>query len=275
MSARSAMVLGGSILACCIAFTGFRATAAELSKEGACDTTASMQGASTSCEYTGNSLREKATTDPEAVYSVFQACWRGESTEPELCSNPRACTVGTETGAIYAVLRNGVYIGTACLTAGEDKVFTPPIAVIVAKKFKNLDWPQSTLTIQPPGGKTLVNFETIFYTTNNQPSTRVLTLIGQTVEIQASPTSYVWHYGDDTTATTSSAGQPHPHQDVVHTYTGLDPVEPSVDTVYSGRFRVNGGAWESIEETVTIEGEAVALEILEATPELVTDPNQR
>jgi hypothetical protein len=240
-----------------------------------CVAAADLITTSASCEYTGKSLREKASTDAEAVYSVFQACWRGESTQPELCSNPRACTVGEETGAIYAVLRNGVYIGTACLTAGEDKVFTPPIAVIVAKKFKNLEWPQSTLTIQPLGGRTLVNFETIFYTTNNQPSVRELTLIGQTVEIQATPTSYTWHFGDETSTTTSSAGRPHPHQDVVHTYTGLDPVEPSVDTVYSGKFRVNGGAWENIEETVTVEGEAVDLEILEATPELVTDPNQQ
>ena len=245
------------------------------SAHAGCTESTDLMGTSVTCVYSGGELRQKAHSDPEAVYSVFQACWRGESTQPELCSNPRACTVGEETGAIYAVLRNGVYIGTACLTAGEDQVFTPPIAVIVAKKFKNLEWPKSTLTIQPLGGKTLVNFETIFYTTNNQPSVRALTLIGQTVEIQATPTSYTWHFGDETSTTTSSAGKPHPHQDVVHTYTGLDPVEPSVDTVYSGKFRVNGGAWENIEETVTVEGEAVDLEILEATPELVTDPNQQ
>lgn len=275
MSSRAVKALCGVVVVCCVTFTCSLATASEPTVAATCDTAASMQGAATSCEYTGKSLRERASTDPEAVYSVFQACWRGESTQPELCSNPRECTVGQETGAIYAVLRNGVYIGTACLTAGEDKVFTPPIAVIVAKKFKNLDWPRSTLTIQPLGGRTLVNFETIFYTTNNKPSVRALTLIDQTVEIQATPTSYTWHFGDETSTTTSSAGKPHPYQDVVHTYTGLDPVEPSVDTVYSGKFRVNGGPWENIEETVTVEGEAVDLEIMEATPELVTDPNQQ
>lgn len=240
-----------------------------------CGTATDLGSVTETCVFTSDSLQVEANTDPDAVYEVFQACWRGESTEPEPCSNPRACTVGEETGSIYAVLRDGIYIGTACLTAGDSKVFTPPVAVIVARRFQSLDWPRSTLTIQPVGGQTLVNFETIFYTTNNQPTTKTLRLLEQTVEIEATPTSYTWHFGDDTSATTASAGKPHPDQDVTHVYTGLDPVKPSVDTVYSGRYRVNGGPWENIDETVTVAGAVVELEILEATPQLVTDPNQR
>jgi len=239
-----------------------------------CVTTASMQGVNTTCEYTGKTLKEKAESDTDAVYTVFQACFRGTSSQPEPCSNPRACTVGEATGTTYAVMRNGVYVGTACLTAGDSKVFTPPIAVIVAKRFKALEWPKSTVTIQPEGGKTLVNFETIFYTTNSQPTSKIVTLLAQKVEIEATPTSYIWHFGDDASVTTTSAGNPYPAQDVVHTYTGLDPVEPSVDTVYSGRFRVNGGEWERIDETVTVAGESVDLALLEASPELVTDPGE-
>ncbi|UUZ60583.1 hypothetical protein [Nocardioides sp. B-3] len=260
-----ALVLVSSAL---VMFTEARAAAV-------CVESADLLTASVTCEFTGDELRQKASADTEAVYEVFRACWRGESTEPELCSNPRACTVGEETGSIYAVLRNGVYIGTACLTAAEEKVFTPPIAAIVAKRFKSLDWPQSKPKIQPVGGQTLVNFETIFYTTNNKPTIKTLTLLGQTVEIEATPTSYTRHYGDETTATTSSAGHPYPDRDVVHTYTDLDAVAPSVDTVYSGRFRVNGGAREDIDETVTVAGGSVVLEIPEATPQLVTDPNQQ
>lgn len=242
--------------------------------QAVCGTATDLGSVTETCVFTGQALQEQADADVEAVYTVVENC-HSEGSDPAVCNNPRECTVDGKPGTWNSVRRNGVPIGKICITAGDPTIFTPPIAVIVAKKFKNLDWPQSTLTIQPPGGKTLVNFETIFYTTNNQPSTTVLTLIGQTVEIQATPVSYTWHYGDETSATTSSAGQPHPHQDVVHTYTGLDPVEPSVDTVYSGRFRVNGGAWEAIEGTSTVEGEAVDLEILEATPELVTDPNQQ
>lgn len=226
------------------------------------------------CEVTAQELQDKVNNEPDAVYTVFQACFSGTSGQPEPCSNPRACTVGEATGTTYAVMRNGVYVGTACLTQGDSKVFTPPVKVLVAKRFRELEWPKSTVTIQPEGGKTLVNFETIFYTTNYQPTSQIVTLLAQKVEIEATPTSYTWHFGDDASVTTTSAGNPYPAHDVVHTYTGLDPVEPSVDTVYSGRFRVNGGEWESIDETVTVAGDSVDLTILEASPELVTDPGE-
>jgi len=240
----------------------------------ACGVATELGGVTETCVFTGQSLQEKADAEPEAVYTVFQACFSGTSGQPEPCSNPRACTVGEATGTTYAVMRNGVYVGTACLTQGDSKVFTPPVKVLVTKRFKELEWPKSPVAIQPEGGKTLVNFETIFYTTNNQPTSKIVTLLAQNVEIEATPTSYIWHFGDDTSVTTTSAGKPYPAQDVVHTYTGLDPVEPSVDTVYSGRFRVNGGEWESIDETVTVAGQSVNLTILEASPELVTDPGE-
>lgn len=239
-----------------------------------CTEATDLLGTKTVCVYTAQELQETAQSDPEAIYTVFQACFNGTSGEPEPCSNPRACSVGEATGTIYAVTRNGVFVGTACLTQGDSKVFTPPIAVLVAKRFKALEWPKSRLTVQPEGGRTLVNFETIFYTTNNQPTSKVVTLLGQTVEIQATPTSYVWHFGDAASATTASAGNPYPAQDVVHTFTGLDPVEPRVNTVYSGSFRVNGGQWEDIDDTVTVVGDSIDLAILEASPELVMDPGE-
>jgi hypothetical protein len=242
--------------------------------QAGCTEATDLLGTKIVCVYTGQELQEKADSEPDAVYTVFQACLNGTSGEPEPCSNPIACTVGEATGTLYGVRRNGVPVGTACLTQGESTVFTPPVAVLVSKRFKALEWPKSTLTVQPEGGKTLVNFETIFYTTNSQPTSKIVTLLAQTVEIQATPTSYIWHFGDDASVTTTSAGNPYPAQDVVHTYPGLDPVEPSVDTVYSGRFRVNGGEWESIDETVTVVGDSVDLTILEASPELVTDPGE-
>ncbi len=42
-------------------------------------------------------------------------------------------------------------------------------------------------------------------------------------------------------------------------------VRPSVDVTYTARFRVNGGAWQDIAETVTIAGPGGSLRIAEAT----------
>ena len=116
------------------------------------------------------------------------------------------------------------------------------------------------MTVQPEGGKTLVNFETIFYTTNNQPTSRIVMLL---VSAGRDPGhAHVVHLAlrgrhelhDDQRREPVSRSQ-----DVVHVYAGLDPVQPSVDTVYSGRFRVNGGEWEAIDDTVAVAGDAVDL----------------
>src|SRR5206468_1583314 len=100
-------------------------------------------------------------------------------------------------------------------------------------------------------GRTLVNFATNFLTTNTEPTTQAVTLLGQRVEIEATPQSWVWHYGDGGSDTTSSPGAAYPDLEVTHTYLDAVQVSPSVDTVYSGRYRINGGGWQAIPDTAT------------------------
>jgi hypothetical protein len=116
-----------------------------------------------------------------------------------------------------------------------------------------------------PRDKTLVNFATIFYA-EPQSFTRTLTLLGQSVDVEAEPTSYTWHYGDGSSATTSTPGAPYPAKDVTHSYTDAHTtVQPSVDVTYAARFRVGNGAWQTIPDSVTIAGPAALLRISEAT----------
>ena len=116
-----------------------------------------------------------------------------------------------------------------------------------------------------PADKTLVNFATIFYT-EPQPFTRTIRLLGQRVDVEASPSSYTWHYGDGDASTTATPGARYPAKDVTHSYTDAHvTVQTSVDVTYSARFRVGNGGWQDIPETVTISGPASALRISEAT----------
>jgi hypothetical protein len=116
-----------------------------------------------------------------------------------------------------------------------------------------------------PQDKTLVNFETIFFT-EPQAFTRTITLLGQQVDVQATPASYTWHHGDGTSATTSDPGAPYPAKDITHEYTDAHvTVQPSVDVTYTARFRVNGDGWQDIPETVTIAGPSTDLRVSEAT----------
>jgi hypothetical protein len=122
-----------------------------------------------------------------------------------------------------------------------------------------------------PKGKTLVHLPTIFYT-NPRSVTRTLTLLGQPVQIQATASSFTWHYGDGTSASTTSPGARYPAMDVTHEY--LDAhvtVQTSVDVTYTARFRVGNGGWQTIPGAVTIPGPPSPLRISEATALLSGD----
>lgn len=130
--------------------------------------------------------------------------------------------------------------------------------------------PMPSLQIQvQPGERTLVNVPTIFHT---DPRTlrESVTLLGFDIDVEATPTRYTWHPGDGTSKTTTKPGRPYPAKDVTHTYRRVaDEVRPRVDTTYSVRYRVDGGAWTPLGQTLTATGESTSLEVEEAAPVLV------
>jgi hypothetical protein len=136
--------------------------------------------------------------------------------------------------------------------------------------MKRLDWSEAELVIQPPDGRTLVNLKTNFYTTTTGPTSQTIPLLGQTVEIEATPAAYTWHFGDGETRSGTDPGAAYPDLRITHVY--LDAgvtVSPSVDVTYKGQYRVNGGNWIAIPQTLTVPGTPVSLQVLSATPHLV------
>ena len=141
---------------------------------------------------------------------------------------------------------------------------------LVLTELRRIGLPSLEARTQPRD-KTLVNFATIFYA-EPRAFTRNLTLLGQSVDVEATPSSFTWHYGDGSSTTTSSPGAPYPAKDVTHSYTDAHTtVQTSVDVTYSARFRVGNAAWQTIPDTVTIAGPAGALRISEATAVLSGD----
>ena len=92
-----------------------------------------------------------------------------------------------------------------------------------------------------PETKTLVNFETIFYTRAAGVHADDH-LVDQQVDVEARPSSFTWHHGDGTTATTTSPGAPYPAKDIVYEYSGAHV------TVDNERRRRNGSssAWRAV-----------------------------
>jgi hypothetical protein len=119
---------------------------------------------------------------------------------------------------------------------------------------------------------TLVNLDTTFYTEPHDVQ-RTLSIIGYTVDVDVVSDAYAWHWGDSATTTTSTPGAPYPSTDVTHTYRratrGDAPMVLSVDVTYQARYRVDGGDWIDIPETITVDGPATAMPIKQASPVLV------
>jgi hypothetical protein len=139
---------------------------------------------------------------------------------------------------------------------------------IVATAFRDLPLPAAELVVQPPGGATLVNFATNFYTEQGE-FTRTVRLLGQRVELRIWPSQFGWRFGDGRSLASASAGAPYPDLQITHEYATKGPVRPSVDTTYAAQFRVNGGPWRDVNGTVTIPGSPVRLRVRTATPVLV------
>ena len=158
------------------------------------------------------------------------------------------------------------------LTPGSPGTLgTPPpqlTTAMVARALRTIDLPASELQIQPPHGRTLVNFDTNFYT--EQPAfDRTVRLLGRQVELHIWPSQFRWVFGDGAELPSTSAGAPYPDLLITHSYLQKGGVSPRVDTTYAASFRVDGGAWRDVDGTVTIPGEPVPLEVVTARPVLV------
>lgn len=199
-----------------------------------------------------------------------------------------ACNLPTDTGACYGEVPcdggsyhheyvNGDYNGIVCVS---DSAETPPATVVltvgtILTAFEQISWPAPTLRVQPPGGKTLVNLETIFSTDLEGPVTRTVTLLGQRITLTATPVRYTWHPGGGAEAwTTDHSGAPwtdgaDPRKLNHHVYTDAHvTVSPRASVTYRGTFRINDGPEQPLPGEHTVVGPEVSLRIAEAIPTL-------
>ncbi|WP_344771863.1 hypothetical protein [Nocardioides panacisoli] len=198
---------------------------------------------------------------PSGEYHVAQMC------SGTVCMSGIQCADGSYPNFEWIEDETGrvLWSNQFCPAIGDRPTITPPM---VADAFQRIPLPASPLIIQPPGGKTLVNFETNFYT-EQRPLDRTVRLLGQRIELRISVASYTWHFDDGAVLRTSKPGAPYPHLQITHNYLQKGGYRPSLDTTYVADYRVNGGAWHTVPGSVTIEGDAKSLRAIEARPVLV------
>ena len=128
----------------------------------------------------------------------------------------------------------------------------PGTVTITTRQAATLIASGSGITRQPPGPKVIISKAFIVYT-NPAVRYQTTTILGTSIEVEFTPTSYTWGWGDGTTTTTTDPGAPYPHQTVTHHYqhtaTG---VTTTLTTTWTTRYRPQGeDQWRPIEGTIT------------------------
>jgi hypothetical protein len=243
-----------------------------------CDADGSLQEIEVSCERSGSEVQSLYASAASDGYRYRIRLWCASRLSLEQCAGSATPCADPPGSFRYDILRaslgqgsSWVVIGQACLGAGDLASLGAITPELVQQAFQRLTWPRAELTVQPPGGETLVNFETNFFTTNTEPSTQTVTLLGTGITIEATPISYVWHFGQGADPRrTTSPGAPFPDLDVTHVYQDAHTtVNPSVDVTYSGRYRIGNSAWIDIPGTLTVDGAPIELTVIEGQPNLV------
>jgi hypothetical protein len=138
--------------------------------------------------------------------------------------------------------------------------------------FRRLPLAPSPLSIQPARPQVLVNMPTIVYT---QPTTQAFTtiLLGFPVEVEATPASFTWDFGDGSDPiTTTSPGHPYPDHDIAQPYTHPGTYTITLTTTYTGRYRMAGTTpWLPVTGTATTSTLSAPIEAINAPTHLVAD----
>jgi hypothetical protein len=168
--------------------------------------------------------------------------------------------------------------GHECLRAlGVDPEAPPAESMnaIMLEAVRRIRPPALEVIVQPPGGKTLVNLDTIFLA-EARTITRPVQLLGQRVLLRITPSRFTWVHGDGSRQVTGDPGrryQPGVPMDAYVSHRYLDAgttVRPRVDVGYTARYSLDAGeSWRDVTGIVTIAGPAGSLEVVEARPVLV------
>ena len=160
--------------------------------------------------------------------------------------------------------------------AVESEAPAEPRAItITTREAATLIAQGSGITRQPPGPKVVISKAFIVYT---NPSVRhqTTTILGTTIDVEFTPTSYTWNWGDGTTTTTTDPGHPYPHQTVTHHYQHTaTAVTTTLTTIWTTRYHPAGDTtWHTIEGTITTTETSTPYDLVRITSYLTDDAEE-
>ena len=151
----------------------------------------------------------------------------------------------------------------------------PRVITITTREAATLIAQGSGITRQPPGPKVVISKAFIVYT-NPSVHYQTTTILGTTIDVEFTPTSYTWNWGDGTTTTTTDPGAPYPHQTVTHHYQHTaTAVTTTLTTTWTTRYRPQGDSqWRPIEGTITTTETSTPYDLVRITSYLTDDAEE-
>lgn len=203
--------------------------------------------------------------DPSApTLPVFEpACDSNASpADLEACLTYFLCPEGEEP---WGVVIEGALVASdiQCRPITPSTTITP---ASVARAFARIPLPALRSQAQP-AARTLVNLDTIF-SVPAQRLDRTVSLLGQRVDLDISPSYFDWEFGDGQLTRTRTPGARYPSRAITHRYERAGVVEHRVSVTWTARWRVAGGAWQDVPGQVVTPGPPTRLEVREAIPNL-------
>jgi len=158
--------------------------------------------------------------------------------------------------------------GRACLRPDQVPKVGAPTPVLTLRDFQRLPLPPGTAHVQPAVGWALINVETNVYV-DARPVVLTTTLLGQPVQVKATPVRFRWTFGEGQPLTTTDAGGPYPRMTTTHTYDRPGTYSIGLTTFYAGEYSVAGGPWLPVDGQAFVASPAIPIELVEARSHLV------
>ena len=169
------------------------------------------------------------------------------------------------------------YFGRTCVGDEVPGAERLPSMVMIQEAFHRTPWATASLGFQPAKNRTyvnLVNFYSANWSTSGFGPGEVdaidpALMFGHRVEIRPKLANLVYHFGDgQSEGPTTSLGGKAPNGDVRHVYKKSGTYNAYVTVTWGADFRIDGGAWLDIDDTVAVDQPASTITALQARARL-------
>ena len=218
-----------------------------------------------------------ADSCPGCKWAVFPACSLNSPTN----QGNVMCTTGASLCPVGQVRMRVMYMPAGATSwTGQPSICYDPNAVpagaappldiagAVRNYVDSLPLPAPSPSFQPASG-TLVNLPTIFDAGSRPASPAGFDLAGLHITVSPKPLRWTWTFEPGVTQTATLPGGTYPNKDVTYTYRTAGPRAVTVTAVWGATYRVNGGADQPVDGTVTRTSAPITVPVYEARSELV------